>query len=101
MAKAKNRDHLIKVTRMELIKKVAKATGDTVRNVAVTVDVLLNTIMEEVISGKEVALQGFASFRPVKSAARDGRNPSTGLPMEIPAKTIGKCFLAKAFKDLK
>ena len=31
--------------------------------------------------------------------ARMGRNPQTGEAIKIPAKTVVKCRLAKAFKD--
>ncbi|HVB29065.1 MAG TPA: HU family DNA-binding protein, partial [Terriglobia bacterium] len=31
--------------------------------------------------------------------ARTGRNPQTGEPIKIPAKTVVKFRLAKAFKD--
>jgi nucleoid DNA-binding protein len=35
--------------------------------------------------GDSISLMGFGSFKVVERAAREGRNPSTGKKMQIPA----------------
>jgi DNA-binding protein HU-beta len=42
---------------------------------------------------------GIGKLLLVKRAARMGRNPSTGEPIQIPAKTVVKFRIAKACKD--
>ena len=44
-------------------------------------------------------LPGIGKSVLVKRKARTGRNPATGEPLKIPAKTIVKIRPAKAFKD--
>lgn len=69
----------------ELIESIAAATGlpkaqvnDVLTNFTATATKLLK-------KGEPVTLTGFGSFKPVKRAARVGRNPSTGATMKIPA----------------
>ena len=44
-------------------------------------------------------LPGIGKSVLVKRKARAGRNPATGQPIKIPAKTVVKIRPAKAFKD--
>jgi DNA-binding protein HU-beta len=45
------------------------------------------------------ALPGIGKSVLVKRKARTGRNPATGEPIKIPAKTVVKIRPAKAFKE--
>ena len=61
----------------------------------------LTTIVEkEVRGGGEVPLKGLGKFKVVQRNARVGRNPQTGEPIDIPAKTVVRFTVAKALKDL-
>ncbi|MNR47985.1 DNA-binding protein HU [compost metagenome] len=44
-------------------------------------------------------LPGLGKLKPAERAARTGRNPATGLAMEIPAKRLVKFAEAKALSD--
>ena len=44
-------------------------------------------------------LPGLGRLKKVQRKARMGRNPQTGEPIKIPAKTTAKFYLAKAVKD--
>jgi len=44
-------------------------------------------------------LPGIGKLKKVKRKARTGRNPATGEPIKIPAKTVVKMTLSKACKD--
>jgi DNA-binding protein HU-beta len=44
-------------------------------------------------------LPGIGKIVLSKRKARTGRNPQTGEPIKIPAKTVTKMRIAKAFKD--
>ncbi len=48
---------------------------------------------------KGFTLPGFGKLVVVKRKARMGRNPATGEPIKIPAKTVVKFRIAKACKD--
>jgi DNA-binding protein HU-beta len=47
----------------------------------------------------EFTLPGFGKLVKATRKAREGRNPATGKPIKIPAKTTVKFRLGKAMKD--
>ena len=49
--------------------------------------------------GEEVTLVGFGTFYAGNRAARTGRNPRTGEPVEIKAAKLPKFRAGKALKD--
>jgi DNA-binding protein HU-beta len=61
-----------------------------------TIEVILATVAK----GEDVTLTGFAKLSKVKRAARMGRNPQTGEPVKIKAKTVAKITPLKGFKDV-
>ncbi len=64
---------------------------------------ILNEVAElAVAQTKKVGsfvLPGVGKLSKVKRKARTGRNPATGQPIKIPAKTVVKMSLAKACKE--
>ncbi len=69
----------------ELIDHVAQRTGLSKSDVSRVLDETLSQIRETVSTGESVALRGFGTFRMAERAARTGRNPRTGEPIEIAA----------------
>lgn len=63
------------------------------------VDAVLETIVKTMSRGEEVAISGFGTFRVVKRAAREGRNPKTGEKIQIAASTKPKFRAAKLLKE--
>lgn len=59
----------------------------------------LTTIVDAAASGDEVSLPGFGKFKVKQTAAREGRNPSTGKAINIAASTKLTYSPAKAVKD--
>ena len=82
----------------DLISEVAKSTCSKVEAVS-AVNSVLDAIKKALKKGDKVTLVGFGTFSVVKRKARTGRNPQTGEPIKIPAKTVTKMRIAKAFKD--
>jgi len=83
-----------------LIDEVMRATGmekkvDSER----AVDAVFDTITKTMGRGEEVAISGFGTFRVVKRAAREGRNPKTGEKIQIAASTKPKFRAAKMLKE--
>jgi DNA-binding protein HU-beta len=56
-------------------------------------------VLQETIKTQELKLAGLGSFKQVVRAARQGRNPRTGQPITIPAKTVVKFKAAKEIRD--
>lgn len=56
-------------------------------------------VKEELANGNQVVMQGFMSMSTVDKAERQGRNPTTGDPLTIPAKTAVKIKAGKGLKE--
>lgn len=83
----------------EITVSVAEKTGLSREESKKAVDAFLDTLLECVEKDVEVRLAGYFSLEKVKRAARSGRNPQTGEPMEIPAKEVLKITPGKTLKD--
>jgi len=87
------------VNKQELINAIAAQTGTGVAATTETVNQMLATVFQQVVDGNTVQLIGFGSFSTSARAARSGRNPKTGEPLEIPAVKTVKFTAGKSFKD--
>ena len=88
------------MTRTELIDALAAETNHERKDSKLFLDAL-TTIVERVIKdGSEVPLKGLGKFKVQNRKARIGRNPLTGEPVNIPAKTVVKFTVAKQLKNL-
>jgi DNA-binding protein HU-beta len=75
--------------KFELTKNTANAILDELAGLAVS----------ETKKTGAFTLNGIGKLVVSKRKARTGRNPQTGDPIKIPAKTVVKMRMAKAFKD--
>ena len=82
----------------DLVNQVSDNTGLSKSDSAKAVDSVLDTITDTLKSGGDVRLVGFGTFLTKKRAARTGRNPQTGAPLQIAA-TFAPSF--KPGKKLK
>ncbi len=83
----------------DLIAKLAEQNSITKAQAKAIVDELLKEIVAAASSGEEVSLPGFGKFKVKEAAAREGRNPSTGEVIQIPASKKLSFTPAKAVKD--
>jgi len=60
---------------------------------------MLESIVDAVASGDKVTLVGFGTFEARDRQAREGRNPSTGKPIKIPATRVPAFSAGKLFKE--
>ena len=67
------------MTMKTLIDAVTDRTGETKARTAVTVEAVFTEIAAQLAAGNDVTLPGFGKFVVVQRAARDGRNPATGV----------------------
>jgi DNA-binding protein HU-beta len=75
------------MNKTQLVDALAERLGDR-RTAAAAVDGLLETIVDRVRSGEQVALTGFGVFEGRARAARTARNPRTGVAVAVPATTV-------------
>jgi DNA-binding protein HU-beta len=87
------------VTKTDLVNQLASELNVTKKLAGQAVDSLLSNIKEALAKGDDVQLVGFGSFSTTQRAARTGRNPQTGVSINIPAKTVPKFKAGKALKD--
>lgn len=80
------------MNRTDLRNAVAESTGLTNTQADSAIGAVLDAIGERLAAGESVSLAGFGSFEIRERAARSGRNPQTGEPLEIAAS------VAPAFK---
>ena len=64
----------------KLVKHISAETGITLKNV----DKVIAELLRVIVDGEEVTIVGFGKFKWKKRLARQGTNPATGAPIEIP-----------------
>ncbi len=86
------------MTKQELIRKVAKESSTTIGTAELAVNAVRDAIVNEVKGNGRFALDGVGVFTLGTRAARTGRNPQTGDPVQIPEKKVVKFRPANGFK---
>ena len=83
----------------ELVDAIAAKANVTKKEADAILSAMVDTIVEEVAEGNKVTLIGFGSFEPRQRQAREGRNPKTGVKMQIAATRIPAFAPGKLFKE--
>lgn len=83
----------------ELADQIASEHGISKTDARKVVDGVFAAIAEAAGKGDEISLNGFGKFKVKDSPAREGRNPSTGEPIQITASKKLTFAPAKAVKD--
>lgn len=73
------------MNRKEFAKELAIKTDTSIADANRTIEAFINIISNTLKKGDKVAFVGFGTFDVRKRAARTGRNPKTGAPLEIKA----------------
>ena len=90
---------MARLTQTEIISSMADSTGLKKAQAKGFFDALASLAASEVKKNGEFTLPGFGKLVKATRKAREGRNPATGKPIQIPAKTTVKFRLGKAMKD--
>jgi len=69
----------------ELIAIVSESADITKKSAGDAINAAIEGITSVLEKGDSISLIGFGSFKVVERAAREGRNPSTGEKIQIPA----------------
>jgi DNA-binding protein HU-beta len=78
------------MNKADMIDKMAAAAGITKTQAAAAVEALVSGISGALKKGNRVTVVGFGSFTTAQRAARTGRNPKTGKPIQIAARRVAK-----------
>ena len=86
------------MTKAELVQQAASHTGLSNADAKGAVDATFDAIAAELAGGGEVAVSGFGKFSVSERSAREGRNPATGDPIQIPSSRAARFSAASALK---
>lgn len=77
------------MTKSELVELIAsKQTQLSVKDVELAVKTIIEHMSHSLAEGQRIEIRGFGSFSLHYRAARTGRNPKTGDPVQLPAKYV-------------
>ncbi len=88
---------MAKLTKSQILAGLAESAGITKKQAGAVLEALVKMAYKGASDG--FVIPGLGKLVKVKRAARMGRNPATGQPIKIPAKTVLKFRIAKAAKD--
>ena len=87
------------MTKTQLVRHMAEKVGTNNKTAASFLETLAETAVKETKKNGIFVLPGLGRLKKVQRKARMGRNPQTGEPIKIAAKTTAKFYLAKVVKD--
>ncbi|MEK6299522.1 MAG: HU family DNA-binding protein [Acidobacteriota bacterium] len=88
-----------KMSKTQLAAELAEATGTNKKTAAQFIESLSAIAYREAKKNGEFTVPGLGKLVKSHRAARTGRNPQTGEPIQIKARTALKFRVAKAAKD--
>lgn len=93
------------MTKDDFAAKLAKKTDISKTKAHDVIDAIFSTapregiIAVELDAGRSITITGFGTFDTRHRAARRGRNPQTGAPIQIPEMTVPSFRAGKGLKD--
>jgi len=87
------------VNKADLVDAIADSADLSKAAASRALDSVINSITDALKDGDQVSLVGFGTFTVKDRAARTGRNPQTGQPIEIAAAKVPGFKAGKALKD--
>ena len=83
----------------ELIDDVSKELSIQKQDVAMALEIMLETMADALSEGRRVELRGFGSFSTRTRKARRTKNPKTGVMMDIPQRKGLHFTMSKSLKE--
>ncbi|CAM3297022.1 HU family DNA-binding protein [Halomonas lysinitropha] len=87
------------MNKSELVEAIAASADIPKAAASRALDAMVETVADSLKKGDSVSLVGFGTFQVKERAARTGRNPQTGQPIEISAAKVPSFKAGKALKD--
>ena len=88
------------MTKDEIVAKAAQDAEIPKVKAGKVLESVLDSIAGALAKGDKVSFVGFGTFSVSQRAARQGRNPATREPMEIPASKVPKFKPGKKLKEI-
>ncbi len=83
----------------DLVDAISAKANVSKAQAQIIVDDVFELISDGLAKGEKIDLRGFGTFSVRESAARTGRNPQTGEPIQIPARRVPGFKPGKELKD--
>lgn len=87
------------MTKTQLVRMMAEKVELTNKQAAAFLETLSELAVKEAKKNGVFVFPGLGRLKKVQRKARMGRNPQTGEPIQIKAKTVAKFYVAKSVKD--
>ena len=87
------------MNKADLIQQVAQNADLSQASAQRVVEAIFGAIASSLQKGEQVTLTGFGTFSVSERAARNGRNPRTKEPIQIPASRAPRFKAGKGLKD--
>lgn len=87
------------MNKAELIEALAQRSGLQKQKAKKMLDAYIDIVTETMAENKEIVLIGFGTMTPRPQTSRLARNPKTGTPVTIPARTTVKFKPGKYLLD--
>ncbi|HGJ5863724.1 HU family DNA-binding protein [Arsenophonus nasoniae] len=87
------------MNKTEIINQIAEKADLTKKDSEKALNAFIETVTETLKAGDEVQIVGFGSFQVKQRAARDGRNPKTGVTLKISAANVPSFKAGKTLKE--
>ena len=78
------------MNKTELIEAIAAGAVLSKADAKKALDATVAAVKDTLVKGDKIQLVGFGTFSVAERPAREGRNPSTGATITIPAKKVAK-----------
>ncbi len=76
------------MNKSDLAEEVFKKTGVPLKRAALAVDIIFDSMSEELAKGNRIEIRGFGSFTNKEYGAYIGRNPKTKEAIQVPPKRL-------------
>lgn len=87
------------MNKSQLIERIAKEEGITIKNSASVVNVVFDAMAESLAKGDRVEIRGFGSFKVKSYSSYQGRNPKTGEIIQVREKKLPYFKVGKEMKE--
>jgi integration host factor subunit beta len=87
------------MNKSQLIERIAKEEGITIKNAANVVNVVFDSMTDSLAKGDRVEIRGFGSFKVKSYNSYQGRNPKTGEIIQVREKKLPYFKVGKEMKE--
>lgn len=88
------------MTKADFTEEIARAIGVTKREAEGILEIILEGMVRALRKGDRIEVRGFGTFSTHIRDARSGRNPRTGIRVDIPKRRVPHFRPSKALKEL-